>query len=258
MTDHDERLGHALRELDVPSHGPGFYSRLAERLDQEPTHRRPRRHRPGWIRPPMLLSLGAIAAVVVAVMAMSSIFRGDRPDVRVEAGGGTIPATTGVPTPTSLPSIDPTTAPTTGPATGPTPGPTTKVITFQNITFYAPTTWDIQITGDSAVVGTLAGGRQDVPLLVKTGFTDSIDTLVPTVCNGFPLERPSSVEVSESGFRPVGDRSAEFRLWTSTCPTRGLEVHRAWVLPTSRIAIYEQNSEGHPENVSVVTTAAVQ
>ena len=100
MNTSDERLGRALRELDVPFHGPDFYSRLAERLDQEPTHRRPRRHRPGWIRPPMLLSLGAIAAAVVAVMAMSSMFSGDRPDVQVEAGGGTIPATTSVPTPT--------------------------------------------------------------------------------------------------------------------------------------------------------------
>jgi hypothetical protein len=138
------------------------------------------------------------------------------------------------------------------------PGP--KVITFQNITFYAPTTWDIKVssTGDSAVVGTLAGGLQSVNLLVRTGFTGSIDTLAPTVCNGFPAERPSSVSVSESGFRPVGDRSAEFRQWTSTCPTGGLEVHRAWVLPTSGIAIYEQVAEFRPENVSVVTTAEVR
>jgi hypothetical protein len=138
------------------------------------------------------------------------------------------------------------------------PGP--KVITFGNITFYAPTTWDIQIggNGNAAVIGRLAGGLGDVNLMVITNFTDSIDTLVPTECNEYPVERPSSVKVTESGFRPVGDRSAEFRLWTSTCPTRGLEVHRAWVLPTSRIAIYEQVAEGHPENVSVVTTAEVR
>ena len=35
MTTHDERLGRALRGLDVPNHGPDFYSRLAERLDQD-------------------------------------------------------------------------------------------------------------------------------------------------------------------------------------------------------------------------------
>lgn len=156
-----------------------------------------------------------------------------------------------------------TTAAARGTTTAPAAATTTvlrgpKVITFQNITFYAPTTWDIQIIGDSAVVGTLAGGRQSVNLLVRTGFTGSIDTLVPTVCNEFPVERPSSVQVSESGFRPVGERSAEFRLWTSTCPTRGLEVHRAWVLPISKIAIYEQVAEGHPENVSVVSMAEVR
>lgn len=135
-----------------------------------------------------------------------------------------------------------------------------KAITFGNITFYAPTYWGgpAEILGNSAVVGRLAGGRQSVNLLVITNFTDSIDALVPTVCNEFPVERPSSVEVTESGFRPVGDRSAEFRLWTSTCPTRGLEVHRAWVLPASRIAIYEQSAEGNPENVTVVATAEVR
>jgi len=125
MTTQDERLGRALRELDVPYHGPDFYSRLAERLDQEPTHRRPGRHRPGWMRPPMLLSLGAVAAAIIAVIAMSSMFRGDRPDVQVEVGGGTIPATTGVPAPTSLPSTDPTTGPTIVAAPGPTTAATT-------------------------------------------------------------------------------------------------------------------------------------
>lgn len=135
-----------------------------------------------------------------------------------------------------------------------------KAITFGNITFYAPTYWSgpAEIRGNSAVVGTLAGGRQSVNLLVITNYTDSIDALVPTVCNEFPVERPLSVEVTESGFRPVGDRTAEFRLWTSTCPTRGLEVHRAWLLPASRIAIYEQTAEGHPENVAVVATAEVR
>jgi len=76
----------------------------------------------------MLLSLAAVAAVaaaVVAVIAMSAMFRGNRPDRLVEVGGGTIPVTTGVAVPTSLPSPDPTTGPTTtGPATT---GPPTTV-----------------------------------------------------------------------------------------------------------------------------------
>lgn len=240
---------------------------------------------------------GALAVAMSVAVGIGAISSGGNGDRRVVTGDRNIAPASGVPTgdgvspgPTVASASEPTSTPGRGVTDGAAcshagenglsntgsplvctaiaggnelrwrpmafPGP--KVITFQNITFYAPTTWDIQITGDSAVVGVLAGGRGDVNLLVRTGFTGSIDTLVPTGCNEFPVERPSSVDVTESGFRPVGDRSAEFRLWTSNCPTRGLEVHRAWVLPTSRIAIYEQVAEGHPENVSVVTTAEVR
>lgn len=261
----------------------GIERRVAERAHQ-------RRIRRG-------IGSGALAVAMSVAVGVGAISSGGDGDRRVATGDRNIAPASGVPTgdgvipgPTVASASEPTPTPGRGVTDGATcllagdngisntgsplvctaiaggnelrwrpmvfPGP--KAITFKNITFYAPTTWDIQIspTGDSAVVGRLAGGRSDINLLVITGFTGSIDTLAPTVCNEFPVERPSSVTVSESGFRPVGERSAEFRQWTSTCPTRGLEVHRAWVLPTSRIAIYEQSA--HPENVDVVTTAEVR
>jgi hypothetical protein len=262
----------------------GIERRVAERAHQ-------RRIRRG-------IGSGALAVAISVAVGVGAISSGGDGGRRVATGDRTVAPASGVPSgdgvspgPTVASASEPTSTPVGGVIDGATcslagdngisntgiplvctaiaggnelrwrpmvfPGP--KDITFQNITFHAPTTWGIlQINGDSAVVGTLAGGRQSVNLLVRTGFTGSIDTLVPTMCNGFPAERPSSVEVSESGFRPVGDRTAEFRLWTSTCPTGGLEVHRAWVLPTSRIAIYEQVAEFRPENVSVVTTAEVR
>ena len=263
----------------------GIERRVAERAHQ-------RRIRRG-------IGSGALAVAMSVAVGVGAISSGGDGDRQVATGDRNIAPASGVPTgdgvspgPTVASASEPTSTPGRGVTDGATcslagdngisttgsplvctaiaggnelrwrpmvfPGP--KVITFQNITFYAPTNWSIQIggNGNAAVVGVLAGGLGDVNLRVITNFTDSIDALVPTVCNEFPVERPSSVEVTESGFRPVGERVAEFRLWTSTCPTRGLEVHRAWLLPASRIAIYEQKAEGHPENVGVVTTAEVR
>jgi len=125
MTRSDDNLGRALRELEVPYHDPDFYSRLSERLDQEPPRRRPGRRGPGWIKPQILLGLAAVAAVVVGMLALSTMLAGNRPDVQVEVGGGTIPVTTTAPTPTSRPVTDPTTAP----FIGSTPVPTTTTTT---------------------------------------------------------------------------------------------------------------------------------
>lgn len=72
MSDRDERLGHELRGLHVPEHGPAFFAVLAERLQQEP----PARRRPGWQRPPMLLGF-ATAAVLLAVFAATTLFTSD-------------------------------------------------------------------------------------------------------------------------------------------------------------------------------------
>jgi len=76
MTERDERLGHELRALPVPDHGPDFFTALAQRLDQEEAGRALEiRHRPGWRRPTTFLGLAA-AAVVVAVVAAGTLFTG--------------------------------------------------------------------------------------------------------------------------------------------------------------------------------------
>jgi hypothetical protein len=131
------------------------------------------------------------------------------------------------------------------------------VIRYERVTFHAPARWGIQPGDHFALVGVLAGGRQDVNLRVETGVGDPIDSFQPTACflQGRPPEKPVSVEQAQSGFAPVGDRTAEFRLWRVTCPGGRVEEHRAWLLPQSQISIYEQRHD--PENVDVVSTAEV-
>ncbi len=73
IDDRDERLGHELRSLDVPDHGPGFYARLSERISEDPpgaTVHRLRRPRPA------ILMTMAIAAVILALVGVSTQFAG--------------------------------------------------------------------------------------------------------------------------------------------------------------------------------------
>jgi hypothetical protein len=106
-------------------------------------------------------------------------------------------------------------------------------------------------------VGVLAGSRGDVTLRVETGFVGGIDSLEPKTCLGAPVAAPERVELVETGFRQVGDRVADFRFWRASCPAGDIKVeeHRAWLLPVSGIAIYEQRHE--PEVEAVVATAQV-
>lgn len=71
-TDRDVALGAALRELDVPEHGPEFFARLVERLEtetQEAGEPSPAAGRRLLRRPPRFL--GMVAAAVVVVVASS-------------------------------------------------------------------------------------------------------------------------------------------------------------------------------------------
>lgn len=79
----DERLGEALRRLEVPPHRDGFFADLAHRLGQEQPARGPhrrtrpahhRRHRRRWERPTTLV--GAVAAAVAAVLVAGIVLPG--------------------------------------------------------------------------------------------------------------------------------------------------------------------------------------
>ncbi len=76
MNDRDELLGRQLRALDVPEHGPDFFARLTQRLNQDTAPARRRRQRPSW-QPPVLVGLAA-AAVILVVVTASTMFTGGK------------------------------------------------------------------------------------------------------------------------------------------------------------------------------------
>lgn len=65
MNERDERLGQVLRALEVPEHGPDFFGRLAQRLEQDAAPDWRARAR-GW-KGPMLVGAAAVVVVVLAV-----------------------------------------------------------------------------------------------------------------------------------------------------------------------------------------------
>jgi hypothetical protein len=102
-------------------------------------------------------------------------------------------------------------------------------------------------------IGYPAGGSLDLPLRFDVAFEGTIDDLKPPTeegCyhHGDPPYPAASVEDITAqtgdgmGFRKMGDRTAEYRMWRSNCPNDGTpqQIHQAWLLPDSNIAIYEQ------------------
>jgi hypothetical protein len=86
MRQRDEKLGRALRDLDVPEHDPAFFAELRGQLAEVEPHR-VRRER----RRPLVLRAGAVAMVATVVVAVA-LFRdggGEGPAPRL----GTAPAT---------------------------------------------------------------------------------------------------------------------------------------------------------------------
>lgn len=71
----DERLGQALRRLEVPDHGPDFFPRLMDRLEQEAALHAGSPRRPRWTNTYLLTA--AAAAVAVIVLASSTLFTDD-------------------------------------------------------------------------------------------------------------------------------------------------------------------------------------
>ncbi len=68
--DRDHELGASLRELYVPDHAPDFFPRLVERLEAEAADT-PRRRPPRWLRPQPFTFLGAAAAAIVVILAVT-------------------------------------------------------------------------------------------------------------------------------------------------------------------------------------------
>ncbi|HUG75705.1 MAG TPA: hypothetical protein VMM81_08595 [Acidimicrobiia bacterium] len=82
-SDRDERLGEALRGLDVPDHGPDFHPRLMARLEVEGARHPGSPRRPRWTSPYGLTAVAA--AVAVAVLATTIVLTGDgRRQPRIE------------------------------------------------------------------------------------------------------------------------------------------------------------------------------
>jgi hypothetical protein len=120
-----------------------------------------------------------------------------------------------------------------------------------------PTQWsvieDSEAPGTRGLIGYAAGGGLDIPLRFDVAFEGTIDDLKPPTemaCyhHGDPPYPAASVEdvTARTGdgtrHRKMGDRTAEYRVWQANCRNdkTTTQIHQAWVLPESDIAIYEQ------------------
>jgi len=74
MSDRDDRVGEALRDLEVPDHGPDFHAGLMARLESEAAIHPRSSRRPHWKGPYMLTAL--VAAVTLVVLGTTSILVG--------------------------------------------------------------------------------------------------------------------------------------------------------------------------------------
>jgi hypothetical protein len=121
-----------------------------------------------------------------------------------------------------------------------------KLIRFRNAVFSIPVHWHLRIRGGVGALGQLE------PSLIVDRNAGPIDAHPPTDCR---TDRATKVELVESGFAPVGDRTAEFRRWHLTCEGGQNEDRRRWLLPQSQVLIDERFHD--PENLNVVATAQV-
>lgn len=118
-------------------------------------------------------------------------------------------------------------------------------VTFGQVEMDLPETWGVYASGNSAVVGVIAGGNCDIPLRVEIHYELDAESLVPNCCpQHAPYVPVTAVRTIESGLQPVGDKTAQFRRFTATCADLTIE-RRAWLLPDAKVAIFEQ--EPSPE-----------
>ena len=121
-----------------------------------------------------------------------------------------------------------------------------------------PEQWSVIEDSESpatrALIGYAAGGNLDIPLRFDVAFEGAIDDMKPPTekgCyhHGDPPYPAASVEDITAqtgdgmGLRKMGDRTAEYRVWQANCPNEmEPQIHQAWLLPDSDIAIYEQRA----------------
>jgi hypothetical protein len=111
------------------------------------------------------------------------------------------------------------------------------------------------------VIGYPAGGDLDLPLRFGVAFEGTIEDMKPPIekaCYHHGVQPYPAVGVEDitaqtgdgTGFRRMGDRTAEYRIWKADCPDEVIpEIHQAWLLPESDIAIYEQRQTGYNDAV---------
>ncbi|MCV7301428.1 hypothetical protein H7J93_17555 [Mycobacterium barrassiae] len=111
---------------------------------------------------------------------------------------------------------------------------------------------DSEFPATRGVIGYPAGGDLDLPLRFDVAFEGTIDDLETPIETGcyhhgdppYPAERVEDITAQTgdgTGLFKMGDRTAEYRVWRAVCPDEQTpQVHRAWLLPDSDIAIYEQ------------------
>ncbi len=192
------------------------------------------------------------SSLPMGLMAVLVVLTSCRGDVRSSAERGATTSPTSASAPTLAPSASSTTPPTV---------PNGRKVTWENVTLTVPADWKTNLSPGNFAAGPRIydfRGYSLARLNGISGFDGSIDDLKPAAClrtdnTSNPLV-PTAVTLVETGFAPVGDRTAQFRRWTATCPA-GMEEHRAWVLPISRIALYEMCHDGN--TVTVAQSAMV-
>jgi hypothetical protein len=211
--------------------------------------------------------LGLLAIVMLTAAACAACSSSDdkasprQPGSTLASATTTVPATVAAATPSSAPNVSvppPTSAPPS------TLAPPTRAVSLGLVDIRIPQSWKDGViqSGPGSPFGAFGP-----TIHVKKGYAiarlniaaydGSIDDLAPKYCSqtgqSAPALTPSSVRLLESGFAPVGDRTAEYRRWTAICPN-GPEEHRAWLLPVSKVVFWEACST---DIIGTIVTNAV-
>jgi hypothetical protein len=113
---------------------------------------------------------------------------------------------------------------------------------------------DSESPATQGLIGYAAGGNLDIPLRFDVAFEGAIDDMKPPTDQGcyhhgdapYPAASVDDITAQTGDgtrFRKMGDRIAEYRVWQANCPNeRKPQIHRAWLLPDSDFAIYEQRA----------------